>query len=220
MADTKTTGLSALTALSGDELLYIVEDDDGTPVSRKITIEDFLTGAAGRTELTTPLRTVTCIADTVLGSSAASITFSSVPGTYRSLMLDVVSRASTAGAKALNLQFNGDTGSNYDYWFGGSGTSGADAQTAARAGSTSGSDATAGNAGVFRIVIPDYAGTTFRKFGSAIGGRADADASGLFGENNSFKWRSTSAITSILLAPSSGDFITGTRATLWGVTGA
>lgn len=53
MADTKTTALTALTALTGDETIYIVEDDDGTPVSRRITIEDLLTAIAARTELTT-----------------------------------------------------------------------------------------------------------------------------------------------------------------------
>jgi hypothetical protein len=52
MADSKVTALTALTALTGDETLYIVEDDDGTPVSRRITIEDFLTAIAARAELT------------------------------------------------------------------------------------------------------------------------------------------------------------------------
>lgn len=51
MADSKTTALTALTTFSGDELFYVVEDDDGTPVSRKITIEDLAAGLAARTEL-------------------------------------------------------------------------------------------------------------------------------------------------------------------------
>lgn len=52
MADTKLSALTALTALTGDELFYVVEDDDGTPVSRGITVENLATGLAGRTELT------------------------------------------------------------------------------------------------------------------------------------------------------------------------
>lgn len=52
MSDSKVTALSTLSALTGDETLYIIEDDDGTPASRQITIEDFLTAIAGRTELT------------------------------------------------------------------------------------------------------------------------------------------------------------------------
>lgn len=37
MADTKATALTALTALTGDDLLYAVDDVAGTPVSRKVT---------------------------------------------------------------------------------------------------------------------------------------------------------------------------------------
>lgn len=46
MADSKVTALTALTALTGDETFYVVEDDDGTPVSRQITVEDLAIGLA------------------------------------------------------------------------------------------------------------------------------------------------------------------------------
>lgn len=49
---TKTTDLPAITSLSGDEVFYIVDDDDGSPVSRKITLENLLTAYAARPELT------------------------------------------------------------------------------------------------------------------------------------------------------------------------
>lgn len=48
MADTKTTALTELTTFSGDELFYVVEDDDGTPVSRKVTVENLAAGLAPR----------------------------------------------------------------------------------------------------------------------------------------------------------------------------
>lgn len=51
MADTKTSALTALTAFTGDETFYVVEDDDGTPVSRRMTIEDLAAGLAARSEL-------------------------------------------------------------------------------------------------------------------------------------------------------------------------
>lgn len=41
MADTKLTGLTAVTSSTSDDLLYIVDDPAGTPVSRKITKNDF-----------------------------------------------------------------------------------------------------------------------------------------------------------------------------------
>lgn len=55
MADAKLTALTAITSFSGDELFYVVDDDDGTPVSRKITVEDLATALAGRSELQTVL---------------------------------------------------------------------------------------------------------------------------------------------------------------------
>lgn len=59
MADTKLTGLTAITALIGTDIIYTVDDPGGTPLSRKITIADFF-GA------TTPLPT-----DIALGDSNA-----------------------------------------------------------------------------------------------------------------------------------------------------
>lgn len=52
MADAKTTALTELTAFDGDETFYVVDDDDGTPVSRRITIENLAAGLAARSELT------------------------------------------------------------------------------------------------------------------------------------------------------------------------
>lgn len=46
----KITALPAITALSGDELFPVVEDDDGTPTTSKITVENLAAGLAARTE--------------------------------------------------------------------------------------------------------------------------------------------------------------------------
>jgi hypothetical protein len=40
MADTKLTALSALSSVSADDLLYVVDDPAGTPASKKITISN------------------------------------------------------------------------------------------------------------------------------------------------------------------------------------
>jgi hypothetical protein len=47
MADAKISELTELTTLSGDETFPVVEDDDGTPVNRRITVENL--GAGLRT---------------------------------------------------------------------------------------------------------------------------------------------------------------------------
>ena len=42
MADSKLTALTALTEAIGTDLIYIVDDPSGTPVSKKITVSDLL----------------------------------------------------------------------------------------------------------------------------------------------------------------------------------
>lgn len=44
MADQKVSALTELTAFTGDEGFYVVEDDDGTPVSRRATVETVAKG--------------------------------------------------------------------------------------------------------------------------------------------------------------------------------
>jgi hypothetical protein len=56
--------------------------------------------------------TYEAIATQTLGSAAASVTFSSIPGTYTDLVL-VVAGTLTTGTENIVMQFNGDTGSNY-----------------------------------------------------------------------------------------------------------
>ena len=50
MADQKVSALTELTTFSGDETFYVVEDDDGTPVSRRVTIENLKKGLFVDTE--------------------------------------------------------------------------------------------------------------------------------------------------------------------------
>src|SRR3989344_5723719 len=40
MADSKLSGLAAITSASTDDLLYVVDDPGGTPVSKKITVDN------------------------------------------------------------------------------------------------------------------------------------------------------------------------------------
>jgi hypothetical protein len=54
-----------------------------------------------------PLQTIT------LGSAASSVTFASIPQTYRDLIV-VIDGETTASCRP-QLRFNGDTGSNYSY---------------------------------------------------------------------------------------------------------
>ena len=61
--------------------------------------------------------TYTLISSNVLGSSAASITFSAIPATYTDLVVRVTSRVdrSINGAHNCFLTVNGSTSSDYSY---------------------------------------------------------------------------------------------------------
>jgi hypothetical protein len=55
--------------------------------------------------------TYVAIAEQTLGTAAASVTFSSIPGTYTDLVL--VLSVQDASGNTFALQFNGDTSTNY-----------------------------------------------------------------------------------------------------------
>jgi hypothetical protein len=61
-----------------------------------------------------PTNTYTPLATITLTSSDSDVTFSSIPGTYRDLVL-VTNGTSASGADALRFRFNGDTGNNYSF---------------------------------------------------------------------------------------------------------
>lgn len=158
------------------------------------------------------------------GSSESSITFSSIPGTYRHLWIVWSSRGTNAAAQTFGARFNGDTASNYDAQSTTSfnntsfSTGSSTAQTSARAGSIPPSGAPSGACGTGDIKISDYAGTTFHKSFVQTHGRKDATSStGLVAEHGWGTWRSTSAITSITLLPAAGNFDVGSVFSLYGL---
>lgn len=136
------------------------------------------------------------IATTTLGSDQATITFSSISGSYTDLVL--VAKASQDGAVgSISLIFNSDTASNYSITrlF-------ADGSTAASGRTTNesaGGVAIIGNsavssAGTYIINIMNYSNSTTYK--TCISRGSDASSGG-YVSAYATSWRSTSAITSI-----------------------
>lgn len=158
----------------------------------------------------------------VLGSSTASVTFSSL-GTYsnyKHLQIRVAARTDRSGAADDNviMRFNGDSGSNYScHNLRGNGSSvisGAltnETKIVARA--IGGND---GNFGAVVIDILDAFETTKYKTSRSLGGYATNIV-----ELGSGSWRNTAALTSILLDQDVGsNFLTGSRFSLYGIKGA
>lgn len=160
---------------------------------------------------------------TALGTgSSGTITFSSIPSTYKHLQVRLFPKDTGAANPGINLSFNSDTGNNYArHRIIGNGS----AALAAGESSTS-SIRLLGNAGLspatstyspFVIIISDYASTDKFKTIRSFSGQDSGNAGGV--EYASGLWSSTSAISTVTLTLTSGSYTTGTRVALYGIKG-
>ena len=156
------------------------------------------------------------IATTTLGSAAADITFSSIASSWTDIRL-VFTGTSSIDYSNLFCRLNSDTGTNYSL----TRLSG-DGSTAASAQQTNQTRIAIANQSTLRTSIPkfytmdlfSYAGSTFKTM--LCTGSEDENGSGTVVRTVNL-WRSTSAVSTILLYPSSGNFNSGTTATLYGI---
>lgn len=156
-----------------------------------------------------PKKTYTQINSVTLASSASSVTFSNIPATYRDLIL-VSNNLGTANNTGSVVRFNGDSGSNYSrvfmYGTGSVSSSGADTSTSMNLVFPR------TTVGVFQLQIMDYSATDKHK---TVLNRTDTSEYVVWASAG--RWASTSALTSIYLAPESGSWATGATFNLYGV---
>jgi hypothetical protein len=171
------------------------------------------------------------IETSVLGSDAASVTFSNLgqyAGVYQHLQLRVTARTNRTGADSdpVILRFNGDTGNNYavhgliGYNF--SSTTAIASNSGTSIGSiylteampVASSTATAFGAIVVDILDPFE--TTKNKVVRSLAGMKDVWSSV---DMRSGLWMNTAGVTSITISPLLGtQLVTGSRFSLYGVT--
>ena len=161
--------------------------------------------------------TYTPIATTTLGSAQATVTFSSIAGTYTDLIL-VFNGKSNGANPAVRGRFNSDTGSNYSYtrlYGTGSvaGSSRASSQTSMGIATAGGVTSTFETNIIWHIMNYSNA-TTFKT--SIVRANTPSAAT----ETNVNLWRSTSAITSISIFTDSDSFGSGSTFTLYGIASA
>ena len=164
--------------------------------------------------------TYTPIATTTLGSSTATVTFSSIAGTYTDLVL-ICNIAQAAGNNSLRIRYNSDTGTNYSrtYLLG----NGSTASSGRTSSDVSGylSETTGSTTLEFAVVahIMNYSNTTTYKTHISRSNRASSSVDAVVG-----LWQSTSAITRIDLAMGgsfpTNNFATGSTFTLYGIKAA
>ena len=147
-----------------------------------------------------PTPTYDLIASNVLSSSASSVTFNSIPATYRDLVL--VTSGLNGGFFA---RLNGDTGANYSRVYmrgnGSSALSGAGSENFVRVN---------GWATIFHFL--DYSATDKHK---PILIRSDTYYS--LTQADAQRWANTAAINSIELNANGGDFPSGSTFYLYGI---
>jgi hypothetical protein len=165
------------------------------------------------------------ISSQTLSSSAASVTFSSIPATYTDLVLKLSTRLSDAGATAtIDMQLNSDTSTNYSLTFlRGSGSAAASGRTTSvtviNLGQSDGNGATANTFNNGEIYIPSYTASQNKPISSfAV---QENNTSAAYIENRAALWRNTAAVTSILLQPtdvgSGVNFVSGSSFYLYGI---
>jgi hypothetical protein len=176
----------------------------------------------------TPPSVGAVLGDVVLTSAQAVVSFASIPATYAHLVVAYQVRSSSAGVATVRLQMrvNNDSGSNYNSQLvaGNNTTAFAQVQSGANhgyLGNVPAATATAGQSGSGSIEIPNYAGTTFWK-NAIYQTTRDENSAGanMVHYRGHVVWRSTAAINRVDLFFYSGDFIAGSRITLYGVSGA
>jgi hypothetical protein len=156
-----------------------------------------------------PTPTYTALATVTLGSSASSVTFSSIPATYRDLIL--ICDALSDGAPVMNARFNSDSASNYSYVF----MLGNGSTTSSGTATSTGFDIAVLDSSARQMVtlqIMDYSATDKHKTGLSRRDRA-----GEMSLAQANRWANTNAITTMTLGLSSNNFAASSTFNLYGV---
>lgn len=165
--------------------------------------------------------TYTLISSQVLGSAAASVTFSSIPSTYKDLVLRISVRTNNAGdGDNTLLKINGLTsGYSYTSLFGDASTA-----TSANASSTTswsirvdGNTSTSNTFSTNEIYIPNYSGSTYKP-ASGISSMENNVANPVYTFASAYLLSNTAAISSFVLTPQVGtNFLTNSSFYLYGI---
>lgn len=157
------------------------------------------------------------IATTTLGSATATVTFSSISGSYTDLIL-VANLISTSSARVKVRVGNGsvDTGSNYSYTIlVGNGTSASSGRESNITELNYYWNAIPSGWSNYIIQFQNYSNATTNK---TVLGRGNSTAVETFA--NVGLWRSTSAINIIEIRANTGSFDTNSTFTLYGILAA
>ena len=157
-----------------------------------------------------PTPTYTPLATVTLGATASSVTFSSIPATYRDLIL-VARPTSASGTVVITLKVNSDSGNNYNQvgMFGTGSTTGSFTNSSVAYLNFLDVDTTANGIGIVQVM--DYSATDKHKTILARRNQFDSVSA------QASRWANTAAITSVQLNTLSGSLAAGSTFNLYGV---
>ena len=163
------------------------------------------------------------IATQTLVSTAATVTFSSIPATYTDLVLIVNAKDSSFTNRDIIVRFNSDTGSNYSItYIYGNGSTAASGRysnnTYCNLGYFTTRGTTDGYVGIANIM--NYSNTTTNKTMLTRSNAVSSDTSLPGTEAIANLWRSTAAINSVALTSPTSTFAIGSTFTLYGIKAA
>lgn len=164
----------------------------------------------------------TLIYDSTLGVAAASFDVTSIPATYDHLFGYLVARGDKSAVYTyLQMIFNNDSSANYkgEFLAGSSVTAHSEEFTGSSfiaLGYVAAASSPAGACGTCDFRVLNYTGTVFNKHIDFQDGfrsqTSTMEADVGFGE-----WMSTAAVTQLTFFPDSGNFIAGSRLTIYGL---
>jgi hypothetical protein len=161
------------------------------------------------------------IATNTLGSAAATVTFSTISGAYTDLVL-VTNLKTTTTSQEVTVKINNDTGSNYSLTnLRGDGSTAASLRRSSQTVGNISKEISPNTAFEFLSVstFMNYSNATTYKTWLSRNNRASAsNAPGT--EALVGLWRSTSAITELVIGLTGGNFDTGSTFTLYGIKAA
>ena len=214
-------GTTAAAYLSGTKVEHVVVAANHNDLAAAIVAIETVLGAG----ITATNGVMRKIAEVAGANSSGVLEFSSIPATYRGLLVSFVGRTSNAAAQHVRLTFEtSPTAGAYDHQY--LDAAGAAASPAENIGaadyiqvsSVPGSGAAAGLVGSGIIEIPEYANTSILKTVVARGvGALDLSSSLIYLKSSVGVWESTAAISRIRLILSAGNWTTLSRATLYGL---
>jgi hypothetical protein len=169
------------------------------------------------------------IATVTAAGGETSMSFTSIPSTYKHLEIRGIARDTIADNSAANLKvrLNSDTGSNYTrHALIGDGTNayalaGTAQDNITLIAGSMGDSSTASAFGASIISIQDYASTTkYKTIRGFSGSEASTASTNFYVVLNSGLWLDTTAITSIQMLPGQTAFKAGSTFALYGIKGA